>query len=297
MEIIVGKTSGFCAGVEYTVKKAYEALDKEEKVYCLGEIVHNERVVEDLSSKGMIFTNSLDDVPEGSALIVRAHGETREVYEEISNKNLKLIDLTCGKIRIIRNKIKSEDETAFIVMIGKKKHPETLGTISFCNEGMIFEEETDLKELKEQLLRTNKKRIVILSQTTFNEELFNKFSSLIKEYFQEYEVNIFNTICNATHERQEETKKIAQEVDGMIIIGGKNSSNTKELFNIAQNFCKQSFLVQDANDLDSIFDGKNSIMNLFNSTKKVGIMAGASTTQEAITEVVSKINYIKEDFL
>ena len=296
MEIIVGKTSGFCQGVEYTVKKAYEILSKtndlnkqnetKKKVYCLGEIVHNERVVGELSSNGMIFVSKLSDIPDGNIVIIRAHGERKEIYDEIAQRNLELIDLTCGRIRVIKNKI-AENIDSYIVMIGKRKHPETLGTISFCKNGMIIEEESDLTELKSRVSQTNIKSIYILSQTTFNEELFLELVNKIKENFDGYEIKVDNTICKATHERQEETKEMSKNCDVMIIIGGKNSSNTKELFNISQENCKNVFLIQGEDELDNILIDEMSLKDCIKEgkIKKIGIMAGASTSQEAVEEI------------
>ncbi len=282
MEIIVGKTSGFCQGVSYTVKKAYEALEENEKVYCLGEIVHNERVVDNLKDRGMIFVESLAEIPKNSKVIIRAHGEPKNTYDEIKEKELDLLDLTCGRIRVIKNKIEENKADSFIIMIGKKNHPETIGTISFCESGMIVEDEEDFSLLKQKIIKSKKEKIYVLSQTTFNEGLFNNIVERIKDEFKEYAITINNTICNATHERQEETKQIAQETDMMIIIGGKHSSNTKELFNIAQKNCENTILIQDYKELN--------YENLCQNVNKVGIMAGASTAKEAIDEVVENIN-------
>ncbi len=297
MEIIVGKTSGFCEGVRYTVQKAYEVLkETDKKVYCLGEIVHNERVVEELSKNGMIFVNDLPEIPNNSKVIIRAHGEEKKTYDEIEKRGLELLDLTCGKIRIIRHRIiRENDASSFIVMIGKKNHPETNGTISFCKYGMIFESEEDINELEEKIKNAPVINIHILSQTTFSEELFEKLSSLIKERFEEdYKIIIDKTICNATHERQEETKELSQTVDLMIIIGGKNSSNTKELFEIANKNCKNAFLIQEEKDLDSIVSNNESFEEFLknNDIKRIGIMAGASTNKEAIDEVYNKLKNI-----
>ena len=284
MEIIVGKTSGFCLGVANTVKRAYEELEKSnERLFCLGEIVHNERVVDELSRKGMVFVQNVDDAPNGSRLIIRAHGEPKETYEIAKQKSLNLIDLTCGKIKVIRSKIEKANGEAFIVLIGKKQHPETIGTISFANNGMIVENEEDFEELKEKVKKSSLNKIKILSQTTFNEEKFNELSNKINEYFPNYEVDIDNTICNATHERQEETKEIAKQVDYMKIIGGKNSSNTKELYNVAKDFCKNVALIQDVKDLAN---------ESLNNYSRIGIIAGASTSESSINEVVEFLKSI-----
>ena len=295
MEIVVGKTSGFCQGVEYTIKKAYEALGKmsetSKKVYCLGEIVHNERVVDELKSNGMIFVEKLEDIPDDSIVIIRAHGERKEIYDEIQKRNLELLDLTCGKIRVIRNKI-AENIDSYIIMIGKKNHPETLGTISFCSNGMIVENEEDVAKLKEALSRIDIKKIYILSQTTFNEKAFLELVDRIKNEFGGYEINVNNTICSATHDRQEETKELSQNSDLMIIVGGKNSSNTKELYNISKGNCRNAFLIQGAEELDKITIDNKTIKECIEKglIDKIGIMAGASTSKEAVQEIIESLS-------
>lgn len=141
----------------------------------------------------------------------------------------------------------------------------------------------DFEELKEKVKKSSLNKIKILSQTTFNEEKFNELSNKINEYFPNYEVDIDNTICNATHERQEETKEIAKQVDYMKIIGGKNSSNTKELYNVAKDFCKNVALIQDVKDLAN---------ESLNNYSRIGIIAGASTSESSINEVVEFLKSI-----
>ncbi len=256
-EIVVGNTSGFCEGVSYTVKKAYETIENNENVFCLGEIVHNESVVDDLTSKGIKFVNDLNEVPAGSMLIIRAHGATKETYNKAKNNNIEIVDLTCGKIRVIRNKIESHNDNSFIVIIGKKNHPETEGTLSFCEDGMIVEREEDFDLLKERMSKSNKQSVYIVSQTTFNEEKFNDLCKELSKLFSQYEIVVENTICNATHKRQEETK---------------------ELYNVAKENCDKVILIQEKNDL-------NAYENLFVGVNRIGIMAGASTPDQIVDEV------------
>lgn len=285
VEIIIGKLSGFCNGVSNTVKSAKEALDKYDKVYCLGQIVHNERVIDSLEEKGMITVNSIEEVPEGSKVIIRAHGELKETYEKAKSKNIEVIDLTCGKIKVIRNKIDKEKEDSFIVIIGKKNHPETLGVKSFSgNNSIIIENEEDINDLIKEL---NMNKIFIVSQTTFNNEKFDYLVNKIKEKVKK-EIKVDKTICNATSNRQQETKELAEKVDCMIIVGGLNSSNTKELEVVAKEHCKKVFLVQTVQDLRKLNIDENA---------KVGIMAGASTPKEVVDEIVDYLNCDLKDLI
>lgn len=278
MEIILGKTSGFCNGVNNTVKIANEKVEQE-KLYCLGEIIHNERVIKSLEDKGMITVDTLDKVPENSKVIIRAHGEIKETYEEAKRKNIEIIDLTCGKIKAIRMKISKKLDDHFIVIIGKRNHPESKGLLSFSgNNSIILENEEDIELLKETVKKIDLDKIYVVSQTTYNSEKFDKMISLIKENIEK-EIVVDKTICDATSKRQEETRKISSEVDMMLIIGGKKSSNTKELEIVAKEKCNNVVLIQESKDLDDVEINCDII----------GIMAGASTPKNVIDEIINKL--------
>jgi len=285
MQIIVGKNSGFCNGVSYTIKKAEEILNNSEKtVYCLGEIVHNEIVVNELKEKGIVFVNDINEVPNDSLVIFRAHGECKEIYELAKSKNIEVFDLTCGKIRVIRNKIDKEKEDSFIVIIGKKAHPEVKATYSFCKDtGYVVENEEDIEELIKTIKSQNKNKIYINAQTTFGIHEFEYLVSKIKENLKEFEIVVDNTICTATFERQNETLELSKKVDKMIIVGGKKSSNTKELEIIAKENCDKVYLISNAEELD---------LSLFNNEDTIGIMGGASTPSKLIDEIIAKLSSI-----
>ena len=285
MKIIVGKSCGFCAGVNYTIKKATELLEEtKDKIYCLGEIIHNERVISKLEKMGMITVNSIDEIPDGSKVIFRAHGEAKHVYEEAKAKHLEIIDLTCGKVRLVHNKVEKGSLDSFVIIIGKKTHPETIGTLGYAGpNSYVIEKEEDLINLKEAFTASKLNKAYIVAQTTFNDALFAEYVDKIKEILNT-EIIVDNTICAATRNRQEEALEISKSVDKMIIIGGKHSSNTKELATVAQENCNDIYLVQELEDLMSVE---------FKENDKVGITAGASTPQESIDEIV---NYLKEKY-
>lgn len=282
MNITIGKTSGFCNGVENTVKRAEDALNKE-KVYCLGEIVHNERVIHDLESKGMITINNIDEAPNNSKVIIRAHGELKETYDKAKEKNIEVIDLTCGKIKAIRVKISKKVEDHYIIIIGKKNHPESLGVLSFSGDNSsIVEDKEDIKNVIAKIEKTSLNNIYIVSQTTFNSDKFDELVNLIKENTTK-EVIIDKTICDATSKRQNETRELSKQVDTMIIVGGKKSSNTKELEIIAKGQCNNVLLIQDKDDLkDNNIIGSN-----------IGIMAGASTPTIVVEEIIEEIKKLE----
>ncbi len=281
MKIIVGKYSGFCNGVKNTVSKAMEELENNQ-AYSLGEIVHNEEVVNNLKKLGLIVKNNIDDIPNNSKVIIRAHGEGIEIYQKAKEKNIKLIDLTCGRVKLIHNKILNK-KNSFVIIIGKKSHPETRAHKSYSKDSFVVENFSDINDAYNSFLSTKKDLVYVVAQTTFNSALFDEIVNEIKKVFINTTIEIDKTICNATSIRQEEVQEISKNVTKMIVIGGKNSSNTKELELIAHKYCNSVYLVQSYNDLD---------YDMFNEDDIVGITAGASTPEESIIDVVNYLQSI-----
>lgn len=278
MEVVVGKLAGFCGGVINSIKKSESILDELGSTYCLGELVHNKQVVDKLEEKGLKVINSLDEIEDNGRVIVRAHGVPKEVYEEASRRNIQLSDLTCPKVLKIHDEAKRlKDDGYFIVLIAQKVHPEAIGTISFCgDDSVILEYAEQLDDIVELIMNSVKKKVAVISQTTFSVAKFEELVSELKIRLSEYDLLVNNTICTATELRQKETAEIAQNVDAMVIIGGKNSSNTKKLYEIAVKNCKNSFIIE-------VLDDLKEDMSKYS---RIGIMAGASTPNESISEVV-----------
>lgn len=276
MEVIVGKLAGFCKGVENAINKASNELE-DKKVYCLGEIVHNKQVVEKLENKGMITVNDIEEIPDGETAIFRAHGEAKKVYDRAKEKNLKIIDLTCGNVKRIHQKVEKESEKAFILILGKKNHPEVIGTQGFSRENsFVIETEDDILDAYMEYEKTNLGTVYVVAQTTFSSKYFDKLAEEIEINFIEADVIIDKTICLATEERQKETEEMSKIFHTMVIIGGKNSANTKELVQIAEKNCKNVYAIQTAEDLKDVD---------FSNIEKVGVMAGASTPSFIIEEI------------
>lgn len=279
MEILVGKTAGFCYGVKRAVDGAKsEIKETKDHIYCLGEIVHNKQVVESLEKDGIIF---IEDINESKGkTIIRAHGVPKEIYKEAEKRNIELKDYTCPNVLRI-HKIAEEysKKGYYIFLCGSKKHPENIGTISYCKENSyIIEKEDNTLKAIEHLEKTGIKKLLVISQTTYSLEKFYIIEEIIRnELPKNIELVIENTICKATELRQKETEEISKKVDSMIIIGGKNSSNTKKLYEISTKNCKNTICIETKEELQ-----KSKFMN----TKKIGIMAGASTPQKSIDEVV-----------
>lgn len=283
MEYIVGKTAGFCYGVKNAVEKSEKALENEKPIYCLGEIVHNKNVVKDLENKGIIFIDDLKQNLEKRKTIIRAHGIAKEVYTQADKMGIDLIDLTCPKVLKI-HKIVSEynEKEYYIFLVGSKKHPEIIGTASFCGDDVsIIENIDDINISIDNFKKSNRKKLAIVVQTTFSLQKFTEIIESIKKKFENFEnIEVVNTICNATKIRQEETEELSKKVDCMIIVGGKNSSNTKKLYEISKKNCNNTICVEEVNEIDKGVLKQGNI---------VGIMAGASTPQCSINSVIELV--------
>lgn len=280
MEIILGEKSGFCYGVQHAVDIATkETMNSKESIFCLGELVHNRTVTKDLEDKGLIF---IEDIKQAKGkTIIRAHGIAKKVYEEAKKLNIDLIDLTCPNVLKIHKMVEEYNKNGYyIFLIGKKDHPENIGTISFCedNSNII----SDLDEIGysiNEFKKSNLKKLLIISQTTYS---MKKFDDIVKDITnkmpKDIELEVKNTICSATELRQKETEDISKQVEVMLVIGGKNSSNTIKLYEICLKNCKNVIFIEDENELN---------IEEVSKYNKVGIVAGASTPRNTINSVIN----------
>ena len=283
MEIIVGKTSGFCYGVKTTIEKTEKILEdnKSDEIYCLGELVHNKTIIDDFKAKGIKFVNDIEEAKKTT--IIRAHGIEKNIYEKAKRRNIELIDLTCPSVLKIHEIVeKYAKNDYYIFLVGKEEHPETIGTYSFCGKNScIISKSSDVEKALENFSKTNLGKTLIIVQTTYSKKEFEEIVEKIKENLpQNILLEIKNTICKATELRQEETKSMSKKVDLMVIVGGKNSSNTNKLYEIAKANCKKAIFVETKEEID-----KNTIRDF----ERVGIMAGASTPQKSIDEIIEKL--------
>ena len=281
MEIILGKTAGFCYGVKTAVTNAEEKLKEYKNVSCLGELVHNGEVIKKLEKLGLSVVENIED--SKSKVIIRAHGISKDIYKKAEALNIEVFDFTCPFVLKIHNIAEEYSKKGYyIFLIGGKKHPETIGTISFCGKNScIIEKEEEIKEAIKKLEEYKIKKLLIIVQTTFSLEKFSSFVEKIKnEISDDIKLEIKNTICSATKIRQEETANISKEVECMIIIGGKNSSNTKKLYDISKENCENTLIIETKNELN---------IDEIKKFKKIGIMAGASTPNDSIEDVIELI--------
>lgn len=273
MEVLLARTAGFCFGVKRAVDTVYEQVGKG-NVYTYGPIIHNEEVVRDLEEKGVRIVEGEETLRQITAgtVVIRSHGVERKIYDMIREQSLELVDATCPFVKKIHKIVdKDSSEGKQIIIVGNRQHPEVMGIVGWCNtEPIVLESE----EEAENLSISGDKELSLVSQTTFNHKKFNS----IVEIFQKkgYNITVYNTICNATEERQKEAASIARQVDAMIVIGGRNSSNTQKLYDISKKECANTYYIQTLVDLD---------LAAFESVGRVGITAGASTPNQIIKEV------------
>ncbi len=298
MQVIIGKNAGFCYGVKRAVETTINELEnnKQEQIYCLGELVHNKQVIQKVESLGAKTIENIQDIPKGKNIkvVIRAHGVPPKTYKELKNNEYQVLDLTCPNVLAIHNVAKqASDEGRYVFLIGNKNHPEVIGISGCCKEVSVIEKEEDIEEAIKAYENSNMDKLQILSQTTFSLEKFKKYVKIIEEKLQDKKekIEIKNTICNATQVRQEETENLAKQVQYMIIVGGKNSSNTKKLYEIAQKECPDTVCVETEKELniDGIKHKKETFENE-NQEFKIGIMAGASTPNESILSILHLFN-------
>ena len=290
MEVILGKLAGFCNGVRNAVEKTEELLKNRDKIYCLGELAHNKQVIKDLENDGLIIVDDLNEVPNNSEVIFRAHGVTKSVYQLAKEKNLTVYDYSCVRVIKLHEDVENMNNNGYyIFLFGDNNHPEVIGTKSFANP----EEITVLKDLKEvdsainNLKKSNLNKLYICAQTTFSLKKFDELVSITEEKLEKndnddnIEIKTNKSICEATEIRQMETENLAREVDFMVIIGGKNSSNTIKLYEISKKNCKRAIHIETKEELENVD---------FSKVSKVGVMAGASTPKKSIDEVIEYLN-------
>lgn len=289
MNVILAKSAGFCFGVKRAVDTVYERILEKEPLYTFGPIIHNEEVVRDLEEKGVVVVNDVDELagkPQGT-VIIRAHGVERGVCEKIQTLGFSIVDATCPFVLKIHRLVERySGEDCHIVIVGNASHPEVKGIKSWSNA-----EDTRVigtREEAEKYDASHGKKVCIVSQTTFNHNKFKYLVEIIEK--KGYDINVVNTICNATHERQAEAKEISSKVEAMIVIGGRHSSNTQKLYDICKEECENTFFIQTADDLKEGSEFYSYMKSCEgNSLKSIGITAGASTPKNIIEEVVLNV--------
>ncbi|MEE1055962.1 MAG: bifunctional 4-hydroxy-3-methylbut-2-enyl diphosphate reductase/30S ribosomal protein S1 [Acutalibacteraceae bacterium] len=275
-KITLAKTAGFCFGVNRAVNMVYN-LAENEKVCTLGPIIHNTEVVKELEQKGVIIADTPSQVEEGYTVIIRSHGVSKNVYDEISELNLKYADATCPFVSKIHKTVaKAGSENSVVIIVGDKNHPEVKGIEGHCcGKFFTVKNYTEIENLIESQPELKNSPVTVVSQTTFDVSEWKKSLKIIKKLCTN--AVIFDTICNATAERQEEARSLAEKSDLMIVIGDKISSNTCKLYEICKRVCKKTYLVETYKELSAIN---------FSTVCNIGVTAGASAPARIIKEVL-----------
>ncbi len=275
MSIKIAKTAGFCYGVKRAVDTVYEIVENEnKKIATLGPIIHNAQVVSDLEKKGVAAYESVSEIPADTAVIIRTHGVTKSVIDELSGR--EYIDLTCPFVAKIHKIVSEHHQNGYqVVIVGDEKHPEVIGINGWCDNSAVitYDENFEIPKKYAEI------PICVVAQTTINKKVFVQIVQNIKNTCKT--VVVFDTICSATKDRQEEAYRLSAESDIMLVIGGRESSNTKKLFAIAGEQCAETYFIETFEDIPQSIYLKN---------KKIGITAGASTPARTIEEVFTTMD-------
>ena len=278
MEVIRAKSAGFCFGVQRAVDVVKKQIEESvSPLYTYGPIIHNEEVVKEFESHGVIVMDedSAEKYPAGT-VIIRSHGVTKTVEDSLKAAGHNVIDATCPFVKKIHRAVDEHSKNGeYIVIIGNPEHPEVRGIIGWINgdKYTVISGEQSAKDFSVN----SKDTVCIVSQTTFNHNKFQELVEIIKQ--KGYDIIVLNTICDATNKRQVEASDIASKVDAMLVIGSKNSSNTQKLYEICKTRCNNTYYIQTADDFQP---------SDLSSIESVGITAGASTPNNIIEEVQKK---------
>jgi 4-hydroxy-3-methylbut-2-en-1-yl diphosphate reductase len=279
LKISVAKDAGYCFGVRDAVNMAYNATEKYGSVYMLGDIVHNERVVRDLENAGARVVETLDDIPDDSPVLFRAHGTLNNLWNESSEKNINVIDATCPLVYEIHREVKKLSlDGRQIIIIGDHGHDEVVAIANQVESSKIIASPMEAEKLKKM-----KKAGVVCQSTQTIENVQTIMNILMTKVF---DLHFVNTICFPTKRNQAQIKTLAENSDIMIIIGSFTSANSKRLTQLALEKNKNSFQVTCANDVKKKW---------FEGVSQVGISAGASTPDKLINEVKEKIKMINKE--
>ncbi len=280
-EIIVAKSAGFCFGVNRAINMAYDEINKNKNIYTYGPLIHNKEVIADLEKKGIHVIKDLEEVEQGTVMI-RSHGVGEKVYDAIKQKRLQMVDGTCPFVKRIHDIVKQAyEQKRQIIIVGDGKHPEVQGINGWCENSAILLAEA---EQTEQTQFCNNKKYTVVVHTTFRKNKFDAIIEILKQ--KGLQLDVFDTICSATAQRQQEAVALSKNVNKMIVIGDKSSSNTQKLFEICKKHCKKTYYIETICNL---------VLNIFDKNDKIGITAGASTPPAIIKEVIGTMSEALKD--
>ena len=273
MKVYIAEEAGFCFGVKRALKIIKQLQTKAQGIQIYGQLIHNNRVMKNLAEHGTSCVDTIDQIEKSKKLVIRTHGIPNEIEEEFKQKGVDYIDATCPLVKRIHSILKNlNQKKVAIIIIGDSRHPEIIAAKSHAKQAMVInsvEEAANIQNLSEAY---------VVAQTTLDSDFLKEIISILVDKVKR--MKIYNTICDATKERQEAIKKLAPTVDGVIVIGGKNSSNTKKLYNISKQRNANTFHLEESGDLIS-----KNIINKVKNYSSMGITAGASTPYDEIETV------------
>ncbi len=276
--------AGYCWGVERDLDIVNQTAEthKEVPVRTLGPIIHNPQVVQSLDDKGVHSIDSLDQLREGGTVIIRTHGVAPEVYEQAETKGLTVVDATCPLVTLVQNKAKQlVNEGYHLVIFGNPKHPEVIGTLGHAGgKATVIEKPGDARTAKLP------KKVGVVVQTTQETELVSELLSYLAPRCKE--IKVFNTICNPTIERQDAARDLARDVQLMIVVGGKNSSNTRHLADVCRKEGATTYHIEEPTEVEPVW---------FANVHEVGVTAGASTPGWLMDQVITHIHELEQQNL
>ncbi len=279
-KILIAEHSGFCYGVKMAVDKAFDLAETSSRpVYVLGELIHNPQVIEKLHEKNVKTVKSVEEIPPGSACLIRTHGVDPEHIDKAQTKDISVSDATCPDVRRVQERAMALAHEGYtVIVVGKEEHPEIVGIMahSRCIEGANIVAVNSPDELESALQGYSKSRVGIVSQTTQKEETFFQVVAEVAKFARE--MKVYNTICPATFKRQTAAEKLAHEVDLMVVIGGKNSSNTTHLAEVCREIGTPAIHIETVAELTGHSD--------LEAAETIGVTAGASTPDWLVQDVL-----------
>lgn len=275
MKIIVAKNSGFCYGVKRALQLALATESKKsDHTYTWGELIHNPEVTRKLEARGIRVATSISQLKPGDTVIIRSHGVSPAVYRRLQKKGMRIIDATCPIVKKIQQTVKKlSQQSGELIIVGNRNHPEIQGLVGYSrNKALVIENEKEAQTLP------HRKKRMVLAQSTQDVNLFSRIVSILLE--KTSELTVYNTICETTRLRQESTAELASRVEAMIVVGGRNSSNTNKLYEISRRLLPRTYLIETPDEIKP---------EMLQGASRIGLSGGASTPPEVIKNTVAAI--------